>query len=856
MSDIKILLVEDDAIEAMDIKRILETFGFKVPYIASFGEEAVDKALEILPDLILMDISLKGEIDGIQVASNIKDIGIPVIYLTAHSDEFTVHRAKVTEPYGYIIKPFDPLELKYAIEIALYKKSEEKLRDNEEKLRIKAENELKMANLYNRSLIEASLDPLVTIGPDGKITDVNKATEKVTGFLRDEIIGTDFSVYFTEPEKAREGYQRVFTEGHVSDYPLEIQNKVGKITPVLYNASVYRDASGDVVGVFAAARDITKQKETQKRLKDSEERMRLTLEATQIALWDWDVKNDQWYVSPIYYSMLGYDPLNGPGDREEWLERVHPDDRARVNKKIQNVLVQNFNSYEYEARMLHADGTYRWVNVVGFSIERDPHGKATRILGIRTDITKRKHSEKALRASEKKYRDLFEESFDGLFITSPEGKILDMNKKGIKMFGYDTKEEIMSLDLASDIYADPSDRKSILSMINEQGSAEYEVVVKKKNGDKMITQCSLTAVKDETGQINSYRGIIRDITERKKADEALRLSNNYNRSLIEASLDPLITIGPDGGVNDVNMATEKVTGYSRVELIGSDFSVYFTEPEKAREVYQLVFKDGFVRDYPLKIQHKNGDVTSVLYNASVYRDESGDVVGVFAAARDVTKLNKAKNDLKKTIKEKNVLLSEVHHRVKNNMQIISSLLNLQTHYVSDDKTISILKESQDRVKAMAILYEKLYLSDDLTEINFEEYIQGLIKGLFYTHNVEEGQISTTIEIENIFLNIETSIPCGLIISELVSNSLKHAFSNGRKGKISLSLQSVGDKFELIVSDNGIGFPEDLDFRNTDSLGLQLVNNLVNQIDGEISLEKSHGTQFKILFHELKYKKRI
>ncbi len=731
MANYKILLVEDDAIEAMDIKRKLESFGYEVPYIASRGEEAVEKALKILPDLILMDITLKGKIDGIQVASNIKDIKIPLIYLTAHFDEATVQRAKITEPYGYIIKPFDPLELKYAIEIALYKKSEDKLRENEEKLRIKAENELKIANLYNRSLIEASLDPLVTIGPDGKIMDVNKATEKVTGYLRNELIGTDFSDYFTEPDKAREGYAKVFKESMVRDYPLKIQHKNGDVTSVLYNASVYRDDSGDVVGVFAAARDITELKESEKKIKESEERMRLIFEATQIGIWDWDVKNDHWYASPVYYSMLGYEPRQGHGDRMEWLKRVHPDNQADVKEKIENVLIQNFDSYEYEARILHADGKYRWVSVLGFGIDRDEKGKATRILGIRMDIT-----------------------------------------------------------------------------------------------------------------------------DRKKADEALRLSNIYNRSLIEASLDPLVTIGPDGGVTDVNIATEKVTGYSRAELIGSDFSDYFTEPEKAREGYQLVFKDGSVCDYPLKIQHKNGEITPVLYNASVYRDEFGDVVGVFAAARDVTKLNQTKNNLKKIIKEKNVLISEVHHRVKNNMQIISSLLNLQTHYVTDDNTITVLKESQDRVKAMAILYEKLYLSDDLTEINFDEYIHRMVKGLFYTHNIKEDQVSLTIEIENIFLNIETSIPCGLIVSELVSNSLKHAFPNNGKGKITVSLQAFGDKFELIVSDNGIGFPENLDFRNTKSLGLQLVNSLVNQIDGEISLDESRGTRFKIIFNELKYKKRI
>ncbi|PKL67025.1 MAG: hypothetical protein CVV28_08205 [Methanobacteriales archaeon HGW-Methanobacteriales-1] len=853
MANYKILLVEDDAIEAMDIKRKLETFGYEVSYIASRGEEAVKKALKILPDLILMDITLKGKIDGIQAASNIKDIKIPLIYLTAHFDEATAQRAKITEPYAYIIKPFDPLELKYAIEIALYKKSEEKLRENEEKLRIKAENELKIANLYNRSLIEASLDPLVTIGPDGKIMDVNKATEKVTGYLRNELIGTDFSDYFTEPDKARKGYAKVFKESMVRDYPLKIQHKNGDVTSVLYNASVYRDESGDVVGVFAAARDITELKESEKRIKESEERMRLIFEATQIGLWDWDVKNDHWYASPVYYSMLGYEPHQGHGDRREWLKRVHPDDQANVKEEIENVLIQNFDSYEYEARIRHADGKYRWVSVLGFGIDRDVKGKATRILGIRRDITDRKMAEDKIQMLAR----IVESSDDAIISKSLKGIITSWNKGAENIYGY-SAEEAIGKNVS--LLAPPKLKNEIKELIESiklgKRVFHHDTVRVRKDGAKINVSLTLSPIFDGSRNLIGISTIARDITDRKKADEALRLSNIYNRSLIEASLDPLITIGPDGRVTDVNMATKKVTGYSRVELIGSDFSDYFTEPEKAREGYQLVFKDGSVSDYPLKIQHKNGEITPVLYNASVYRDESGDVVGVFAAARDVTKLNKAKNDLKRTIEEKNVLLSEVHHRVKNNMQIISSLLNLQTMYVADDETINILKESQDRVKAMAILYEKLYLSDDLMEINFEEYIRSMVKGLFYTHNIKEGQVSITIEIENIFLNIETSIPCGLIVSEFVSNSFKHAFPNGEKGKIKVSLQSFGDKFELIVSDNGIGFPENLDFRNTRSLGLQLVNSLVNQIDGVISLDNSHGTRFKILFNELKYKKRI
>ncbi len=246
-----------------------------------------------------------------------------------------------------------------------------------------AEDKLSTASQYARSLIESSLDPLVTISADGKITDVNEATIKVTGVPREQLIGTDFSNYFTEPEKAREGYQQVFAKGFVTDYPLTIRREDGRLTDVLYNASVYKDTRGNVIGVFAAARDVTLQKQ----------------------------------------------------------------------------------------------------------------------------------------------------------------------------------------------------------------------------------------------------------------------ASQYARSLIESSLDPLVTISADGKITDVNEATIKVTGVPREQLIGTDFSNYFTEPEKAREGYQQVFARGFVTDYPLTIRHKDGRLTDVLYNASVYKDTRGNVIGVFAAARDVTARKRAEEEL-------------------------------------------------------------------------------------------------------------------------------------------------------------------------------------------------------------------
>jgi two-component sensor histidine kinase len=257
-------------------------------------------------------------------------------------------------------------------------------------------------------------------------------------------------------------------------------------------------------------------------------------------------------------------------------------------------------------------------------------------------------------------------------------------------------------------------------------------------------------------------------------------------------------------------------------------------------------------EYETKVRDKAGNIKDLLVTIVSIPSTQKQLASIL----DITKRKIADNKIKSSLKEKNNLLQEIHHRVKNNMQIISSLLNLQIKYVDEEEAVNVLKESQNRIKSMAMIHEKLYMSDDLAHINFVDYIQSLVKNLFYSYNVENTNIKPIFEVEDVTLNMETAVPCGLIISELVSNSLKYAFPNEKKGEILVSLKTVDDKYELIIRENGIGLPEELDFNNLETLGLLLVNNLTEQIDGELTINRSPGTEFKIKFKELEYKERI
>ena len=259
-----------------------------------------------------------------------------------------------------------------------------------------------------------------------------------------------------------------------------------------------------------------------------------------------------------------------------------------------------------------------------------------------------------------------------------------------------------------------------------------------------------------------------------------------------------------------------------------------------------------------RILTKSGEVRWVDERTFIQRDEKGEI-RLQGIILDITEHKKAEEALLQMVE---IRKKEIHHRIKNNLQVISTLLYLESGNFSDEKVIEAFRESQHRVKSMALVHEKLYQSEDMISVDFSDYIQNLANYLFGAYSVGDKNISLKLDVDNIFLGMDTSVPLGIIINELVSNALKHAFQKKESGEICVCLkkeeQGSSEKncFSLVVRDNGRGFPEEIDFRETDSLGLQLVINLVDQIEGSIELNTHEGTEFRIRFKELRYRQRM
>jgi two-component sensor histidine kinase len=240
-------------------------------------------------------------------------------------------------------------------------------------------------------------------------------------------------------------------------------------------------------------------------------------------------------------------------------------------------------------------------------------------------------------------------------------------------------------------------------------------------------------------------------------------------------------------------------------------------------------------------------------------DSENNYNGVVFSMTDISSIKNTEEKYKSSLHEKELILRELHHRVKNNMQIISSLLSLQAKSLKDERDLEIFKSSQSRVKSMALIHEKLYDSPDFSHINLEDYIQSLVQELYDTYNIRAEKIHLKINIQDIKLNMETSIPLGLLINEIVSNSLKYAFpdnKNFENPKLVIELKKEKNDYILMIMDNGIGIHDNFDLEKSESLGMQLINNLTDQIDGELKLDTSHGTKITIKFGKQKYQKRV
>lgn len=626
------LIIEDQLLIAEDLANLLGESGHEIVAITDTGEQAVKLALETLPDLMLVDIQLRGAMDGIEAAQAIRaQTDAAIIYLTAHAETGLFNRAKETEPDGYLYKPVSPLELSRCVEIVLFKKDmERRLKESERKY---------------RGLVETVSDGIVQTDIAGTITFANPAYCRMLGYTVDEMTGkSSLDFQSSEPERAR---MRAYLEQVVSEQPDPVpwfgthKTKSGELIFVQSSWDYRRDRQGDVIGFIAVVRDITERRKAEGALRESEERYRLLFSHERDAILLSDAE-----TMSILDVNEACEKLWG-GSRSELLSLKIPNLSAEPEKTEKALSeVMKLTDYEaFERPLKKLDGTefIAEISVAPFKLQ----GRNV-ICSIVRDITDRKRAEESARIERRRFEALADNSPFGLVMIDDAGTFRYINQKFREMFGYETEDIPDGKTWLRKAYPEPKYRHEIIAAWLEDfsGSGPRDhrprvFTVTCKDGSKKIVH--FRPVQLPTGE---RLVTCEDITERWRAEEKLRQNEEEFRRIIDNLQDAFFRTDTNGIFTFLSRACEQVSGYKPEEGLGQPTALFYADPADRNEFMKRIMEKGFVNDFETRLVHKDGHIVWVSSSARLYTDREGKPAGVEGIARDISRRKKMEQDLR------------------------------------------------------------------------------------------------------------------------------------------------------------------------------------------------------------------
>ncbi len=717
----------------------------------------------------------------------------------------------------------------------------------------KTREALKQAERKYRDIFENTFEGIYQTTPDGRIITANQAMAQMLGYDSSEDLLTSITdigkPLYVDPDRRAEFQRLLGKHNIISNFECEYYCKDRSKIWVSENVHTVPSASGKILYYEGTFENITARKQAEEALRKSEQRLADIINFLPDATFAIDLEGKVIAWNRAIEEMTGIkaEDMLGKENNEYALpfygtrRPILIDLALKSDKEIEEKYL--FVRREGEALLAEPNAllvkgrkVFLWGKA---SPMYDYEGNVIGAIESIRDITARNQAEEALRKSEERYRALFDNNPVDTVIVDRQAKITEYNLARKRSDGRlpNINNDVMYKDYAA------KHKTDMLGELMECiRSGESKKFLEQKYKDKFLD--IKIAPFSEGAIITSI-----NVTDRKRAEEELRESESRYRSVFENTGTATLIVEEDTILSMVNREFEQLFGYSKEEIEGKKSWTEFVakeDLEKMKEYHRLRRIDpaSAPRNYEFQFIDRYGDIKDIFITVAVIPGTNKSI----ASFSDITERKQAENKIRKSLKEKEVLLSEIHHRVKNNMQIVSSLLNLQSEYVKDKESLEMFKESRDRIFSMASVHEKLYQSKDLARIDFDDYIRSITKHLFRAYVVDPNAVRLNVNCSDVALNINKAVPCGLIINELISNALKHAFPEGRKGEITIDLHPDGDnRLTLAVSDNGVGFSEDIDISDSETLGLRLISILVTQLKGTLEIERDVGTTFKITF---------
>ena len=711
-----------------------------------------------------------------------------------------------------------------------------------------------------RTLVETSPDMIWEIDPEGKFRYISPTVKTIMGYSPEEIAGKHILSLVAEEGKAQ-ALQKIrdHTAGkNEGPFIVPARHRDGHELAIEIRSSRVTDRSGKIAGFRGVAQDITEYMNAQKSLRESEERYRTLVEE----LPDFVIvyrDGELLYVNAAVTRLLG---TSADKLLHTNITTYIPEEMREIVRVAMEKRANGRPLLPYVVQIAVPGWPLRWVEIRGARIMFE--GKPA-TLNVLTDITEKKWAEEALFASEQKFRTLADYTFDWEYWIGPDGTFIYVSPSCERITGYSPDEFYNNRDLLREIVL-PEDRdllvKHCIHNVTSPDSEMLEFRILTKRGDVAWLGHVCRPIFSPAGDYLGRRGSNRDITQRKLVEGALRESEERYRNLFNRSPVGTALTDPDGTILEMNNVLQEMFGFSRDEKGTLKMSTLYVNPEARKKVVDTILSKGSISDYEIMLRRHDGSTFPAVIHSSVITQGGKqllqtsvlDITDRKMMEEEIRSLNRAleqrviqrTNELNASLGEKEVLLREIHHRVKNNLQIIISILRLQNRHTTDPDTHAILLDSESRVRSMALVHEKLYRSTDLAHVDIGEYLQDLSRYLFNTYAINPSQVALRVEIKGVSLDINRAIPVGLILNELITNALKHAYPEGRRGEMLITGQEDDDGLVFFIHDNGIGMPEGFDWRHSPSLGMHLVTTLIEQVRGTIECtDCKSGTHFVI-----------
>jgi PAS domain S-box-containing protein len=548
------------------------------------------------------------------------------------------------------------------------------------------------------------------------------------------------------------------------------------------------------------------------------------------------------YVNPKLCQILGYreeELLN----QIDPLDLVHPDDMDLLIDLRERWLDTKIESFELDFRVIKKNK--KVVNIQMFGSRLILNDKPA-VIGVILDDMSQKTAMDSFKVSLESYKTLFDSIGDAIYIQDKNGSFLEVNESAVELYGYDKSYFIGKHPevLGAPGKVNLEEMEDYFKLALEGYSQRFNWWGRRKNGEIFPKEVQLNPGFYFGEKV--VIGIVRDITDQYYRQERIKESEEMFRQLFKNAPIGIAMLDEHQEVTMINQGFEEIFGYSEDEIVGLNLDKLIVPAGKEEEAESLT-KSRETFEFSTRRIRKDGSPVDVLiYGVPVVVD--GRTIAVYGIYVDITGQKKAEDQVKRSLKEKEVLLAEIHHRVKNNLAVITGLLELQGYNTVNEDAKKVLKDSQLRINSMALIHEKLYQSERLSEIQFDTYINELLDVIKKSHFSNQKPVQINIDAEPVPLTITQAIPCGLLLNEIITNSLKHAFPDDRQGEINISFKKTGNQLRLSIGDNGIGLPENHTEMKSKSLGMTLIKTLAKQLEAEMFIDTRQGTRYDLIFN--------